>query len=589
MPHPATEPMRPQEQALFDAIARGDVPAVRTALVRADASTRDHDGVPALVAAARLGQAEIVGILLEAGAELLASVCRPSEVRDVDELDDDFDDRRIASYSEDAFGAAMRLDHESVVERLLAAGVPLDPKSCDYDELPLPKAAAWSGPAVVRKLLAAGARVEHGDPAPLVAAAEEGRADVVQILLDAGAMVDAMDADGATALLSAAESGDLATVQTLLRAEAEIGTWSEGSNVLTNAVVSGNEALFSYLWARVDDDIRRSTSLDELARQQEQLRREADRPIVRLTRAAMYGRLDAVEEAIRAGVVLDTPGSVGLAALHFAVRDNHPSVVDALLAGGANPDVGTDEFHHLDRIGSTPLHVMLWRFYDDDSEPAMIERLTAGGAGPNASTAAGWTPLMVAISHQRSRGAEIDALLDAGADVDRRDIHGNTALMMCVAWDRDVSAQRLRTAGASEQGLSEILLHRAAEHGDIETIQTLVGNRVDVDHIFGCTALGSAAADGHTEVVRVLLAAGADPNLRASSTEPTPLMSASYWGDYEAVCLLLDAGADPRAAHSNQASALDHANSGQSRGLAPQRPWAAIIERLEAAGAPVSS
>ncbi len=579
--------MKPAEQALFDAIARGDLRAVRNALVSADAGAADDGGVPALVAAARLGQAEIVGALLEAGAEIQARVCEPEAEEELVNLDDEFDDRLYASHTEDALGAAIRLDHDGVLERLLAAGVRLHPKAWDDYELPLSRAAAWGGTAVIRRLLDAGAPVSHGDPPPLSVAAEAGRADVVQMLLDAGAAVDAKDSDGATALLSAALSGDLATVQTLLRAGAEIGVWSAGSNVMTKAVASGNEVLFTYLRDRVDDDIRRSATLDDLARQQEQLRREAERPIVRLTNAAMYGRLDAIEEAIRAGVALDTLGSVGLAALHFATRDNHPDVVDALLAAGANPNVGADQFYGLDRLGSTPLHLLLDSFFDDEGEPAMIERLTAGGADPNASTAAGWTPLMVAVCHHRHRAAEIDALLATGADVDRRDTDGNTALMMSVAWDLDASVQRLRAAGASEEGLPEILLRRAAQHGDIEAVRALIGDGVDIDHICRCTALDLAATEGHADVARLLLAAGADPDLRQSSTDSTPLMSASYRGDYEAVCLLLDAGADPSAARCERMSALDYAHTGQSEGRAPQQPWAAVIERLESAGTPM--
>ncbi len=235
--------MKPEEQVLFDAIARGDLAAVRTALVEADACASDDGGVPALVAAARLGQVEIVGALLEAGAEIQARVCRPEEVVRADEaaaeLDGVYEDRVYASRNEDALGAAIRLDHEGVIERLVEGGVRLRPELRNDHECPLSDAAAWGSAAVVRVLMDAGAPINYGAPCPLEAAASAGRAEIVQMLLDAGAAVDAKDEDGGTALLCAASSGDVATVQVFLGAGADIGEWCQGDNVLRSAVHAG--------------------------------------------------------------------------------------------------------------------------------------------------------------------------------------------------------------------------------------------------------------------------------------------------------------------------------------------------------------
>lgn len=58
------------------------------------------------------------------------------------------------------------------------------------------------------------------------------------------------------------------------------------------------------------------------------------------------------------------------------------------------------------------------------------------------------------------------------------------------------------------------------------------------------TALGWAALYGHLESARVLLEAGADPNL-GNEGNWTPLMSAAYGGHADVVELLLKHGADP--------------------------------------------
>src|SRR5581483_4993278 len=62
----------------------------------------------------------------------------------------------------------------------------------------------------------------------------------------------------------------------------------------------------------------------------------------------------------------------------------------------------------------------------------------------------------------------------------------------------------------------------------------------------GTTPLYKASVQGKTEIVRVLLDAGADPNLDSGGeTEGTPLCAAAAWGHTDIVRLLLQSGADP--------------------------------------------
>lgn len=74
------------------------------------------------------------------------------------------------------------------------------------------------------------------------------------------------------------------------------------------------------------------------------------------------------------------------------------------------------------------------------------------------------------------------------------------------------------------------------------------GAPVNAGDKYGTTPLYKAAVQGETEIVRMLLEAGADPNRESSGEdEGTPLCAAASWGHTEIVRLLLQHGADPNA------------------------------------------
>ena len=90
----------------------------------------------------------------------------------------------------------------------------------------------------------------------------------------------------------------------------------------------------------------------------------------------------------------------------------------------------------------------------------------------------------------------------------------------------------------------------AVDHGDAEKVRRLLAEGVDPDTPlsdepdYHPTALHSAARLGHSEVVRILLAAGADPLARTGGPgDHTPLYEAASSGDLEIVQQLVAAGA----------------------------------------------
>ena len=103
-------------------------------------------------------------------------------------------------------------------------------------------------------------------------------------------------------------------------------------------------------------------------------------------------------------------------------------------------------------------------------------------------------------------------LLDAGADINALDEHGQTALM------------------------------NAAYRGDVELTQLLIQRGAELDHAakYRLTALMLAVINGRTEVVRLLVKAGADRTIAGSkgSFACTPLQYAQNSGQDEIARIL---------------------------------------------------
>ena len=89
----------------------------------------------------------------------------------------------------------------------------------------------------------------------------------------------------------------------------------------------------------------------------------------------------------------------------------NPAVVEALIAGGADPNARTED-------GATPLHIVALK----NSDPSIVEALIAGGADPNARSEDGMTPLHPAALV--GDPAVVEALIAGGADPKARDNAG---------------------------------------------------------------------------------------------------------------------------------------------------------------------
>jgi ankyrin repeat protein len=131
--------------------------------------------------------------------------------------------------------------------------------------------------------------------------------------------------------------------------------------------------------------------------------------------ASRAGNLAEMERAIAGGMAVDSIESGSrMTPLCWAVKGNHPAVVDWLLARGANLEVVTGY--------GPPLGIAAGR----EDSTVMVRFLLDRGADPNGCSIDGHTPLMTAAG--RGDVATVELLIRAGAQVNARDRWGNTAV-----------------------------------------------------------------------------------------------------------------------------------------------------------------
>jgi ankyrin repeat protein len=179
-----------------------------------------------------------------------------------------------------------------------------------------------------------------------------------------------------------------------------------------------------------------------------------------------------------------------------------------------------------------------------------VKALLDQGASVHAADEHGVTALIAAAYQNQVAAAKL--LIEAGADVNVKDDTQQSAYLIPTADGYLELLQLTLAAGGDVHSLDSYNgtgLIRAADRGHVDIIEELLKTDIDVDHVnrLGWTALLEAIilGDGgprHTEVVRLLAAAGADVNL-ADGSGVSPLAHARQRGFAEIAAILEAAGA----------------------------------------------
>ncbi len=373
---------------------------------------------------------------------------------------------------------------------------------------------------------------------PLVDAARRGEVELVRSMLDDGADVNAAQGDGLTALHASAERGHVEIAKLLIAAGADLDAETRiGHYTPLHLAGRGGHGHVVLALAEAGADVSRATSNTGVT------------PL-HLAASAVGGE-PAVATLLDHGAAVNArEASAGQTPLMFAAAYDRAAAVRELLSRGADPAITTTV---VDVLRSVAI----------DREANGRFRRMVRSLRDSAGGAADWDPSPAQV--QAAIRAQREFLLsdDLGGEVDATDL---VNYRPDYPGGPDVARPPYRETLVGKTGGMTALLH-AAREGHVESARVLLEGGADVDQVSvgdRTSPLLMAALNGQFDVALLFVEQGADPDLAASTDGASPLFAVlqTQWAPQsnypqprahdrqeaehlDVLRALLEAGADP--------------------------------------------
>ncbi|KAK6365891.1 general transcription repressor [Exophiala oligosperma] len=383
-------------------------------------------------------------------------------------------------------------DGRSQVGSDIAVGEVLDSRA-DDDEISSEGGEAWDDVAeaarsgdierltnILREKQEDGIAVEVLNYA-LCKASERGHAEIVELLLDNGADIEASDRELTPLMEASTLKNNIEVVRLLLNRGADVNGGRGYDTPLTFAAGNGYIEVVRELLAAGADPNKMMNDGYSAARA-----------------AAAEGRLDFLKLLMEHGANINVPTSP---ALPIAASMGHKEVFEHLLASGADIEA-RDVNSYTALMGASA-----------GGHQEMFEELLHRGADPSPVDEDGNTALTL-VSGTRGEKVEIaKMLIDSGADVNHANTAGDTALHVAAARGYASMAKALIDAGAD--------LEKPNQKTNTPLQAALKARKYEVvNKLLEAGAIGKAPPDPMDEVILPQPAGGAIPSRKSPPRHP---------------------------------------------------------------------
>jgi serine/threonine-protein phosphatase 6 regulatory ankyrin repeat subunit B len=399
---------------------------------------------------------------------------------------------------------------------------------------------------VIEELIKRGAKPSTANAfgsTPIAEAAKLDDARMVKMLLDAGAEPEGANADGQSALMLAVKTGNLDSVRLLLSAGANVNNieaFHKQTPLMWAAAAEKNAAAMADLLLAKGADTKARSKFTDWPSQVSSEPRGQYRPVGGLTAllyAARNGCYECVESLVKAKADVNVPTPEGVTPLMIAIDNGHNEVANLLLASGAKSGLW-------DWWGRTALYIAI------DRKTVGPGRGGRGGTAPQAARAG--NRAAVSSMDLIARLLDVDVDVNATMNFHRPSRGGNSGRF-----------------GERELSTGTTPLFRAVQKNDMEVVRALLAKGADPNIVtMGYTPFlvaagvggGGTAGPMNRELLDLLVQRGADVNAQVTDTlysyytryqapprreGTSALHDAAQKGSLELVKYLLDHGANP--------------------------------------------